>query len=107
MAVAESEHVSKAAASLFLTQGAVTQQLRHFEGALGLRLLERDARGVRLTNAGRSLAATCRAALRALEVLEEAAETMKHLESGSPHLGARPTCASYFLPARLAGLAQR
>lgn len=107
MAVAETEHVSKAAASLFLTQGAVTQQLRHFEQALGLRLLERDGRGVRLTDAGRSLAVTCRAALRAVEVLEETAQSMKHLEAGSLHLGASPTCASYYLPARLAVFAQR
>jgi DNA-binding transcriptional LysR family regulator len=107
MAVAETEHVSKAAASLFLTQGAVTQQLRHFEQALGLRLLERDGRGVRLTDAGRGLAVTCRAALRALEVLEETAQSMKHLDAGSLHLGASPTCASYYLPARLAGFAQR
>ncbi len=107
MAVAETEHVSKAAASLFLTQGAVTQQLRHFEVALGVHLLERDGRGVRLTDAGRSLAVTCRAALRALEVLEETAQSMKHLEAGSLHLGASPTCASYYLPARLASFAQR
>jgi DNA-binding transcriptional LysR family regulator len=107
MAVAETEHVSKAAASLFLTQGAVTQQLRHFEAGLGLRLLERDGRGVRLTDAGRSLAVTCRAALRALDVLEETAQSMKHLEAGSLHLGASPTCASYYLPARLASFAQR
>jgi DNA-binding transcriptional LysR family regulator len=107
MAVAETEHVSKAAASLFLTQGAVTQQLRHFEVALGLRLLERDGRGVRLTDAGSSLAVTCRAALRALEVLEETAQSMKHLEAGSLHLGASPTCASYYLPTRLAAFSQR
>jgi len=107
MAVAETEHVSKAAASLFLTQGAVTQQLRHFEQAVGLRLLERDGRGVRLTDAGRSLAVSCRAALRAVEVLEETAQSMKHLEAGSLHLGASPTCASYYLPARLAVFAQR
>jgi DNA-binding transcriptional LysR family regulator len=107
VAVAETEHVSKAAATLFLTQGAVTQQLRHFELALGLRLLERDGRGVRLTDAGRSLAVTCRAALRAVEVLDETAQSMKHLEAGSLHLGASPTCASYYLPARLASFAQR
>jgi DNA-binding transcriptional LysR family regulator len=107
MAVAQTEHVSKAAASLFLTQGAVTQQLRHFERALGLRLLERHGRGVRLTDAGRSLAVTCRAALRAVEVLDETAQSMKHLEAGSLHLGASPTCASYYLPARLASFAQR
>ena len=34
LAVAETEHISRAAASLFLTQGAVTQQLRHLEQGL-------------------------------------------------------------------------
>src|SRR4029077_2055204 len=107
IAVSETEHVSRAAASLFLTQGAVTQQLRHFEQALGLRLLERDGRGIRLTDAGRRLAVTCRAALRAMEVLEETAHSMRELEAGSLDLGASPTCASYYLPTRLAGFAQR
>jgi DNA-binding transcriptional LysR family regulator len=107
LAVAETEHVSKAAASLFLTQGAVTQQLHHFESALGLRLLERDGRGVRLTDAGRNLAVSCRAALRAVEVLEETAHAMRFLESGSLHIGASPTCASYYLPSRLAAFSVR
>lgn len=103
VAVAEHEHISKAAASLFLTQGAVTQQVRHFERALGLQLLERDGRGVRLTDAGRTMAVACRAALRSVQVLEDSAESIKTLRAGSLHLGASPTCASYYLPARLAG----
>jgi len=107
VAVAETEHVSKAAAALFLTQGAVTQQLRHFETALGVRLLERDGRGVRLTDAERTLAVSCRAALRSVEILEESARAMKMLEAGSLRLGASPTCASYYLPARLAEFAHR
>jgi DNA-binding transcriptional LysR family regulator len=107
VAVAESEHISKAAASLFLTQGAVTQQIRHFERAVGLPLLERDGRGVRLTEAGSALAIACRAALRAVQVLEETAESMKTLRAGSLHLGASPTCAAYYLPSRLAEFAQQ
>jgi DNA-binding transcriptional LysR family regulator len=103
VAVAEHQHISKAAASLFLTQGAVTQQVRHFERAVGLQLLERDGRGVRLTDAGRTLAVACRAALRSVQVLEDSAESMKTLQAGSLHLGASPTCASYYLPVRLAG----
>jgi DNA-binding transcriptional LysR family regulator len=103
VAVAEYEHISRAAASLFLTQGAVTQQLRHFERAVGLQLLEREGRGVRLTDAGRNLAVACQAALRAVQVLEDTAESMKTLQTGSLHLGASPTCATYYLPSRLAG----
>ena len=95
VAVAEHEHISKAAASLFLTQGAVTQQVRHFERAIGLQLLEREGRGVRLTDAGRTMAVACRAALRSMQVLEDTAESMKTLQTGSLHLGASPTCAIY------------
>jgi DNA-binding transcriptional LysR family regulator len=107
VAVAEHEHISKAAASLFLTQGAVTQQVRHFERAVGLQLLERDGRGVRLTDAGRTLAVACRAALRSVQVLEDSAESMKTLQAGSLHLGGSPTCASYYLPMRLAAFTKR
>ena len=107
VAVSETEHVSKAAASLFLTQAAVTQQVRHFERAMGLQLLERDGRRVRLTDAGRSLAETCRAALRSVEVVDESALAMKHLQAGSLHLGASPTCAAYYLPPHLAEFTRR
>jgi DNA-binding transcriptional LysR family regulator len=107
LAVAEHEHVSRAAASLHLTQGAVTQQVHNFERAVGVRLLERDGRGVRLTDAGRGLAISCRAALRSFEVVEDSARALKMLEAGSLHLGASPTCATYYLPARLAAFNQR
>ena len=107
VAVAETEHVSRAAASLFLTQAAVTQQVRHLERAVGLQLLERDGRRVRLTDAGRSLAETCRAALRGIDVVDEAAQAMKQLQAGSLHLGASPTCAAYYLPPQLAEFARR
>lgn len=98
VAVAETEHISRAAQSLYLTQAAVTQQVHHFERSLGLQLLERDGRRVRLTDAGRNLAETCRAALRSVEVVEEAAQAMEHVQAGSLHVGASPTCAVYYLP---------
>jgi DNA-binding transcriptional LysR family regulator len=107
VAVAETEHVSKAAAALSLTQGAVTQQLRHFEDALGLQLMERAGRGVRLTDAGKALATACKAALRAVETVEDTARSMKALEAGSLDLGASPTCAGYYLPASLSAFAAR
>ncbi|HEX2680137.1 MAG TPA: LysR family transcriptional regulator [Candidatus Dormibacteraeota bacterium] len=106
VAVAETEHITRAAAQLFLTQGAVTQQVRHFEQSLGLQLLERDGRRVRLTDAGRSLAEACRAALRAMQVLDDTAQAMKHVQAGSLHVGASPTSATYYLPPHLAGFAQ-
>ena len=98
VAVADTEHISRAAASQFLTQAAVTQQVRHFERAVGLQLFERDGRRIRLTDAGRSIAESCKAALRALEVVDESALAMRDLRAGSLHVGASPTCATYYLP---------
>ena len=103
VAVAETEHISRAAASLFLTQAAVTQQLQHFERAVGLRLIERDGRRIRLTDAGRRIADSCKAALRAVEVVDESALVMRNLQAGSLQVGASPTCATYYLPTILAG----
>ena len=103
LAVAEHEHVSRAAADLHLTQGAVTQQIRNFEHALGVRLFERSGRGVRLTDAGRALATSCRGAMRSLGLVVEAAQAIRSLEVGSLHVGASPTCATYYLPSLLGG----
>src|SRR5256885_9754958 len=107
VAVAEGEHVSRAAACLFLTQAAVTQQIRHLEQGLGLQLLERDGRRVRLTDAGRSLAEACQAALRAIEIVDDSAQAIKELKRGSLHVGASPTCATYYLPPLLAEFTRR
>lgn len=107
VAVAEREHFSQAASSLFLTQAAVTQQVRHFERAVGLHLFERDGRRVRLTDAGRSLLETCRAALRAVEVVDDSALAMRQLQAGSLQLGASPTCATYYVPPYLAEFARK
>ncbi|HYM98050.1 MAG TPA: LysR family transcriptional regulator [Candidatus Sulfotelmatobacter sp.] len=107
VAVAENEHISRAAVDLFLTQGAVTQQVHHLEQAVGLQLLERDGRRVRLTDAGREVAVGCRAVLRAVQVLEDTGRSMKSLKAGSLHVGASPTCATFYLPARLSEFARR
>lgn len=107
VAVADLESVSQAAASLFLTQAAVTQQIRHFERSVGLQLFERDGRRIRLTPGGRSLADSCRAALRSVQVVEDSALGLRHLQAGSLELGASPTCATYYVPAYLAEFTHR
>jgi DNA-binding transcriptional LysR family regulator len=107
LAVADAQSISRAAEALHLTQGAVTQQVHNFEKAVGVRLVERSGRGIRLTDAGRSLATSCRAALRAFEVVGDSARALKSLEAGSLHLGASPTCASYYLPPLMAGFTRR
>ncbi|WP_275628117.1 LysR family transcriptional regulator [Pseudomonas sp. 273] len=54
-AVARLGGVGQAAAELHVTHGAVSRQLRQLEEDLGVALLAKDGRGVKLTDAGRRL----------------------------------------------------
>ena len=101
VAVAKHQSMSGAARSLFLTQGAVSQQVANLESALGLRLLERSGRRARLTDAGREIAAICEAAIRSVDAVAEAARRLTSLEAGSLHIGASPTSAAHYLPGLL------
>ena len=107
IAVAEAESVSGAADALYLSQGAVTQQVRHFERALGLQLLERTGGRVRLTAAGQDVARACRSTYRSVESLIDTARMLRSLEVGSLHLGASPTAAAHYLPRLLAEFCDR
>lgn len=53
--VADKASMTAAANALHLTQGAVSQQVRRLEEALGRSLFERDRRGLRLTSSGERL----------------------------------------------------
>ena len=55
VAVADTASMTAAANALHLTQGAVSQQVKRLEEALGCSLFERDRRGLRLTLAGERL----------------------------------------------------
>jgi DNA-binding transcriptional LysR family regulator len=55
VAIAEHRHYGRAAASIKVTQPAITQRIQVLEAELGVRLLERNAREVRLTAAGEAL----------------------------------------------------
>ena len=106
-AVAAREHISRAAESLDLSQGAATQQVHLFEKALGVTLLERVGRNVRLTDAGREVAAACQIAMRALEGIDESARAARTGEIGSLHVGASLTTANHHVHAPLTRLLKR
>ena len=54
-AVARHRHFTRAAEALFVTQSALSQQVRRLEEELGMALLNRTSRGVELTAAGADL----------------------------------------------------
>lgn len=94
--------MSRAAQSLYLTQSAVSQQVANLEARLGLRLLERAGRRVRLTEAGSAIAAAAETVIVSAEAVSEAARRLGTLEAGSLLIGASPTAAANHLPALLA-----
>lgn len=64
VAVAELENVSKAALKLHVSQPGVSQQIRDLEEELGVQLLERMAKSVRLTEPGRAFLEEARTILK-------------------------------------------
>jgi molybdate transport repressor ModE-like protein len=90
--------VSAAARAIGIGQPTASQHLRLLETAAGRRLVERDGRGSRLTEAGRVLATRAGDALSALETADEELRALDGLLAGTIHLGASTAPGAYLLP---------
>lgn len=90
--------VSAAARAVGIGQPSASEHLRLLEAAAGQRLVERNGRGSRLTEAGRVLAAHAGQALATLAAGEEELHALAGLESGTIHIGASTTPGVYLLP---------
>ena len=106
LAVARLGHFTRAAAALHLSQSALTVQIRQLEGALGVRLFDRNNRRVALTQAGRELVAPFeRISLDVAAVLQHARDLSTH-RRGTVTIGALPSVAAGVLPRTIAALAR-
>jgi DNA-binding transcriptional LysR family regulator len=89
----------QAAAQLHVTQGAVSQQIKHLEGALGCELFHRLPRQIRLTAAGERFFNVVR---QALQAIEQEAEALVPSASGRDiRVRAGPSFALHWLVPRL------
>ncbi len=96
--VATTGSFTRAAAKLYLTQPAVTQQIHALESELGFPLFERHGRRLRLTPAGEALQSY---PLRVLALVDEAIDAAREAAgrgSRTLHVGVGDTVATYILP---------
>jgi LysR family transcriptional regulator, benzoate and cis,cis-muconate-responsive activator of ben and cat genes len=101
VAVAEAENVSRAALKLHVSQPALSRQIRDLEEELGFKLLERSAKSVRLTEAGRVFLTESRAALQRVDDAVNAARMIATGSRSELHVGYAPTLTVRLLPPAL------
>jgi DNA-binding transcriptional LysR family regulator len=89
---------SDAAVALDFTQPAVSQHISRLEATLGVRVLERNARGVSLTPAGEVLVRHASALLDAARRAEEAVREAAGIGRAQVRVAAFPSAAAGLLP---------
>ena len=106
-AVYETGSITAAAAALGFSQPAVSQQLKRLEQRLGLAVIERVGRGVRLTEAGLVLARHAVTVATALDAAAGEIAELQGLRSGLVRLVAFPSASATLVPGLLARMKQR
>jgi len=98
---------SAAADALNFTQSAVSQQIAALEREAGTKLVERSARGVRLTEAGEALVRHTEVILARLADAEAELEAIAGLRGGRLRLASFPTGAATIIPRAIAMFRER
>lgn len=99
--------ISAAAETCHIGQPSATKHLKTLEAAVGARLVERDGRSSRLTEAGEVVAAHGVRVLDTLEAMQQDLRSLDGAERGTLTLAASTTPGSYVLPAILQCFADR
>lgn len=107
VAVAERQHVTRAAEALNLTQSAVSSAITTLEGRHGVALFDRVGRSIVLNAAGQVFLEEARAVLARASAAEDALDDLGALKRGRLSIQASQTIASWWLPARLAAFHTR
>lgn len=106
-ALAEHGSITAAAIALGYSQPAVSQQLKRLEQRLGMAVVERVGRTVRLTEAGSVLARHAVAVTSALEAAAGELAELQGLRAGRVRLAAFPSASAALVPRLLAIMAER
>jgi len=100
-AIVEKRNYTEAAKSLFMTQPAVSMQVKQMEEQIGLPLFEREGKQVRATEAGIELLYYAQNIRQQISEAAEVMEELRGLKRGKLHLTMAST-ANYFAPQLIA-----
>src|SRR5690349_14500885 len=95
------ENVSRAALKLHVSQPALSRQIRDLEEEIGFCLLERTAKSVRLTDAGRAFLDDARVLLQSADEAVAKARAVANAEPAELHVGYSPMPTAEILPKTL------
>ena len=98
IAIDEEKHFNKAAERCFVSQPTLSGQLKKLEDTLGVLLVERNNRQVKMTQAGVEITNQARQILAETKALKEIAQNYQDPMAGDLHVGLIPTVAPYLLP---------
>jgi len=98
VAVAEQEHMTRAAGALNLTQSATSAAIAALEARHATKLFDRIGRNIRITDAGRQFLVEARAVLARADAAEAVLADLAGLKRGSLALAASQTVGNYWLP---------
>jgi DNA-binding transcriptional LysR family regulator len=101
IAVAEREHLTRAADAIHLTPSAVSSAIKTLEQHYGVELFHRIGRRIELTDTGRVFLGEARETLARARSAELVLSEMGGLMRGTLSVHASQTIASYWLPPRL------
>jgi LysR family cyn operon transcriptional activator len=107
LAVAEHGNFTRAAESLHVSQPTLSQQIIQLEDMLGVALLDRSGRAVKVTDAGRVYIQHAERALRELETGRRAIHDVQNLLRGELRLATTPTFTTYLVGPLLAAFRAR
>src|SRR3954470_13792151 len=97
-AVVAERSFSRAAEKLFRTQPAVSLSLQRLEAELGEKLIDRSAKDLVLTDAGRTVLEYARRFQNLRQELEDALAELRDKSSGRLSIGANESSTLYLLP---------
>ncbi len=106
-ALAQHGHFGRAAEACAISQPALSLQMKELEQILGVTLVERGARQIRLTAIGEAFGLRARDILRSVDELANLARASAGPLTGRLRIGVIPTVAPYLLPKVIHNLAAR